>query len=470
MRRLTALVLAACVGGAACYQDDSPTGGGPQQKTRVLLTDAPFPFDSVQSVNIYIVKIEATKSTDTSGGAGTEPWETIVAPHQAFDLLSLQQGLTAVVGEGTLSAGQYLAVRMIVNTDSSSIKWKDGTDAQVNWQNFTGTPEMMLYALVESPVDVPQQGADIVLDFDLGRSFLYDFFGTKEFTLQHWLRAVNAAATGAISGTVTSSYTGSSQPIKNANVAVYDQNSFSAYLVATGHTNDQGFYKVAFLRPGTYFVEIQQPNYPFLATVTTFDVQVSAGGTATLSVSLPEAGGGGPYVQLSGPSSVGVGGTIALQVAVGDANGMPIDPPVFTAATPDTGVVDLIDSSYVATIFVYGKTQGQARVIASSNGMSDTAYIDVVGAPLPVGSVTITPPSATFTVGDSAGFYAQPRDSAGQPLYNRAVSWSVLGDSGVLESHAYGQSLIVRARKAGTATVRAWSEGVTADAPVTVNP
>jgi hypothetical protein len=57
-----------------------------------------------------------------------------------------------------------------------------------------------------------------VIDFDLGRSFLYDYYGTKEFTLVPWLRAVNSEATGTLRGSVTSSYTGQSQPIPNANV------------------------------------------------------------------------------------------------------------------------------------------------------------------------------------------------------------------------------------------------------------
>lgn len=467
MTRVTALLLAtSLVAGAACYQDDTggPAGARP---SRVLLTDAPFPFDSVQSVNLYIVKIQATKSTDTSGGAGSEPWETIVAPHRAFNLLALQQGLTAVVGEGALPAGRYLAVRMIVNTDSSSIIWSNGTPAQVNWQNFTGTPEMPLYALVESPVDVPQEGADIVLDFDLGRSFLYDFFGTKEFTLQHWLRAVNSAATGAISGTVTSGYTGSSQPIKNANVAVYDQNSFSAYLIATGHTDDQGYYKVAFLLPGTYFVEIQQPNYPFLATVTTFDVVVTAGATATLSVSLPEAGNGGAYIQISGPGSVGVGGTIRLQAAVGDANGNPVANPVVTWMTPDTGLITLADSGLEAG--VSGKAPGQARVIAMSNAMSDTAYIQVVGSSGQVATVTLIPASVTIAVGDSVPFIAQLRDSLGTPVENRPVSWFVADTSIARIESSFGTYAHIRAKKAGSTTIQATSDGKVGTASITVN-
>ena len=120
-------------------------------------------------------------------------------------------------------------------------------------------------------------------------------------------------------------------------------------------------------------------------------------------------------------------------------------------------------------IFVYGKAQGQARVIATSNGMSDTAIVQVVGVPAPVATVSVRPATATFTVGDSAGFYADLYDSVAAPIYNRPISWFVT-DSTVLRIQAYGPSLLVRALKAGNATVRATSEGKTGQAAVTVNP
>ena len=72
---------------------------------------------------------------------------------------------------------------------------------------------------------MPTDGADIVIDFDVGRSFLYNFRGTNEFTLAPQLRAINSAATGSIAGTVTSDYTGQTRPIVNANVTVCGGNS-----------------------------------------------------------------------------------------------------------------------------------------------------------------------------------------------------------------------------------------------------
>src|SRR2546429_9907129 len=80
----------------------------------VRLTDAPFPYDSLHSVNIYVVRIEAEADTaDTSGGG---QWTVITEPRKTFDLLALQQGATAILGQGEMPAGQYRAVRMTIDT------------------------------------------------------------------------------------------------------------------------------------------------------------------------------------------------------------------------------------------------------------------------------------------------------------------------------------------------------------------
>jgi hypothetical protein len=67
-----------------------------------LLTDDPFPFDSVSSVSIYVTRIEASAQFDTIGAAS---WVEIAAPKKIFDLLTLQQGATAFVGEGRSTRG-----------------------------------------------------------------------------------------------------------------------------------------------------------------------------------------------------------------------------------------------------------------------------------------------------------------------------------------------------------------------------
>jgi hypothetical protein len=460
MPLLTTALLA--VGG--CYQDDtSPSAPNSAKPTaKVLLTDAPFPYDSVSSVNLHIVRIEASHQPDTSGGGN---WVLVTEPRKAFDLLELQQGTTTLVGEGELPAGQYRAIRMMIDTGLSSIIWSGGAQRVVNWQTYS-----QLYALVESPVEVPTEGAEIVIDFDVGRSFLYAFYGRDDFTFSPHLRAINSAAAGAIAGTVTADYGGSPAPVKNASVTVCASDQCappdSGYAVTTGRSDDTGHYKIAFIRAGTYSVRIE-PDYPFLAPVVTHNVQVTRGATTALSVLLPQAGSGGAYIRISGPTSVGVGGTITLIAAVGDAAGSPVAHPALTW-TSGAGIATVTGTN--DTAYVTGQQPGGTWITASSpDAPSDSHWIDVVSSTAPVATVTVIPGSETLAVGqDSVLFHAELRDSVGT-LVNRPVSWFATDSSVFIIQSSAGLWATVRTRGTGTAFIRASSEGKTGQASITVH-
>jgi len=453
--------------GVACYQDDVLHPAPSIAPTKILLTDDPFPFDSVSSVNIYVTRIEASAQFDTIGAAS---WVEIAAPKKTFDLLTLQQGATAFVGEGTINAGQYAAIRMTIDVDKSSLKYLDGSDAVVHWPG-SGQGEITLYALVEEPLAVSPAGTEIVIDFDVGRSFLYRLFGNRDFVFQTWLRAVNTAATGAIEGNVTRGDGAVPQPVQNANVTVYDGESFSPYVVATGRTDAQGHYKIAFLRAGTYFVTFEEPDIPALAPIMVPIVTVTAGVVTPLSAVLELAGAGGEFLRVSGPSSVGVGGTIVLRAAVGDS-GAPLPSPTISWFSRDTSIAMLLDSSYGDTLqFVLGRQEGSVWIVAQSGALSDSAWIQVLAQSSgnPVASVTVTPPSLTLVVGDSSFLHAELRDSAGNVLINRPISWYPADSSGVVDLLVtVGPTAVLKARVSGSTTIRAVSEGKTGSATVTV--
>lgn len=468
---VAALVLAGAIG-LACYQDDvvRPLGVAP---TRVLLTDDPFPFDSVASVNVFVSRVEANSQFDTTADGN---WVEISAPNTSFNLLTLQQGATAFVGEGTLDAGRYAAIRMTIDVDKSSIRYLDGSDAVVHWP-YPGTGEIPLYAQVEEPLAVSGTGAEIVIDFDVGRSFLYKPFGIREFYLIPALRAVNSAAVGAIAGTVTAPDTAGSSPmpVRNANVTVYwgfAASPTEAAVSATGRTDAQGRYKVAFLAPGTYTVRVEQPDLPWLAAVTTPDVPVTVGDTTRLSVDLPPAGSGGTYLHITGPTSVYVGGTAAFRAAVGDASGTPLADAVISWFSRDDSTAMVLDSSYADTIgFVLGLREGSTWIVATSGALADSLPLGVVAAPSanPVASVTVTPATLNLVVGDSTFLQATLRDSTGAELTGRQIYWYPADSSGVVDLLlSVGPTAVLKARRSGTTSIRAVSEGKSGSATVTV--
>ena len=150
---------------AAC--NDGPVTAAPRGNvTRTLLTDAPFPFHRVARVDIYIVSVSASLSADTSAGGGA--FVTLATPRRRVNLLALQNGVTDELGAVTIPAGAISAVRMVIDTDSSSMTLQNGqvltgrSTPGIQWQSSAGRPT--LNALIHEQILVPDSGAVIVIE------------------------------------------------------------------------------------------------------------------------------------------------------------------------------------------------------------------------------------------------------------------------------------------------------------------
>lgn len=189
MKSLTLTALAAWLLLAwSCSTDRSPSAPGSSMvRTEVRLTDAPLADASVKSVNVYIDHIDASATADTGGSADSQPWTVLVAPHQRYDLLTLQGGSTALLGTTPLSPAQYRAIRVVLDTDSSGILRSDGTPAVVHW-GVAG--KISVSVLVEAPVQISGETAQILLDFNVGNSFVPDPTDASAFLFFPWIRAV----------------------------------------------------------------------------------------------------------------------------------------------------------------------------------------------------------------------------------------------------------------------------------------
>ena len=244
-----ALAVAGAVALAAC--DSSETGpGGPSGagKTAVFLTDAPFPFDRIARVDIHISEIGLSPQADTS--QGPPGWITVAEPDRTFNLLDLQNGTTALLGEADVPPGQYRAVRVTFDPDRSGMTDTEGGHPPINWQSKGETPT--LFGLVEEPMAIDENGEDIVIDFDVGRSFLADGDG---FLFIPFLRAITNAGSGSIEGTLVHAEGGA--PITLAAIGVHyasDSSSVLGPLIATSRSDASGEFKASFLRPGRYAV------------------------------------------------------------------------------------------------------------------------------------------------------------------------------------------------------------------------
>jgi hypothetical protein len=160
------------------------------------------------------------------------------------------------------------------------------------------------------------------------------------------------------------------------------------------------------------------------------------------------------------PGSLGltVGQTAQLTATPRDAAGNALSGRAITwaSAAPDLAAVD-------STGLVTAAAVGTTTVTATSEGQSGTAPVAV--SPVPVATVSVTPPSLDLIVGETGQLTATPRDAAGNPLSDRVVTWA----SDPVAVAAVNGSGLVTAMAAGTATVTATSEGHGGMATVKVN-
>ena len=377
MSRLSLALLAVAMVAAACYQDDATAGLNADRSARaqVLLTDDPFPFDSVQSVQVYVVSIAVSTHPDTGTSADSMHWVTVAAPHRQIDLLTLQQGLTDSLGAGPVTADQYKAVLVTINVDSSGgIRFKNGSQAIVRWN---GSGQESYGVFVQAPITVPDTGAVIVIDFDVGRSFVYDQRGDGAFDFFPAIRAVNRGATGDIAGTVThDASTGSVGPVADATVSAWGGGPNNWYILSTGKTDAAGHYRLAYLLPGTYIVGVEPPSGSNFGSALDSNVAVNKGFQTTHNVTLSVFQGD---VMIQGASSMLVNHTNRLEAFVITPQHQQDTSAAVVWQNLDTsvlGLVTYVDSTHISR--VTSKAVGTGRIVATSGGLADTLVIHVV--------------------------------------------------------------------------------------------
>jgi uncharacterized protein YjdB len=177
-------------------------------------------------------------------------------------------------------------------------------------------------------------------------------------------------------------------------------------------------------------------------------------GTAAITVTLMPVAS----VTVSPASaSVRVGNTQQLSAVTKDAAGNTLTGRVVTWSSSNTAVATVNSSGLVTAVAV-----GSATITATSEGKSGTAAITVT--PVPVATVTVSPASASIRVGSTQQLSAVTKDSAGNTLTGRVVTWASSNTAVATVS----SSGLVTGKVAGSATITATSEGKNGTAAITV--
>jgi hypothetical protein len=299
----------------ACSDTSAPAGTG---RLTVSLTDAPFPYDQVARADMFVVRIDAQMGESSEADAAsigdnaaaltnTDPrsgWVTVATPNQSFNLLNLQHGVSASLGQITLPTGTYRSFRLVLDTRQSTVTLTDGTVLSgsstpgIVWPSagLTGIKVQLVQT-----ISIAAAGTAMMLDFDLGRSFALRGSTIRQGLLfSPVIRAtahiVNSAPTvGTLAGTVTcGSEDGPGTPVVSGSIEVLksgtDINDLSpANVVAMSSTDDAGGFRMENLAPGDYSVRAMRPDGSASCANATLvpGVVVSSGATWNIQVLLP---------------------------------------------------------------------------------------------------------------------------------------------------------------------------------------
>lgn len=158
-------------------------------------------------------------------------------------------------------------------------------------------------------------------------------------------------------------------------------------------------------------------------------------------------------------ATIQAGASTQLTATTKDANGNTLTGRTVTWSSSNPGAA-VVDQNGKVT----GVAPGTATITATSEGKSGTAQITVTSPP--VGSVTVTPGSASIPVYRTVQLDAKTLDAAGHPLEGRMVTWSSSADQIATTS----SSGLVTGIAAGSAVITALAEGQAGTANITVTP
>lgn len=133
-----------------------------------------------------------------------------------------------------------------------------------------------------------------------------------------------------------------------------------------------------------------------------------------------------------------------------------------TWSVDDNALASVSDAGLVTTVWHSGTVIRQVRVIASAEGVADTARITL--GPATVTSVEVTPDSTYLRIGTDLQMSATVRDAVDRTLHERSVTWAT-ADSSVARVSTTG---VVTANSPGVALITASTDGAADTATVVV--
>lgn len=357
----SATFLAACGGGGGSGSS------GDSGTLKVSMTDAP----SCGYDNVWVTVIKVRVHRSDTAGEGESGWsEVLVDPANSgrrIDLLELQNGVLADLGQTALPAGQYSQVRLVLADNEDVANANQIVLSAGKGRVLLDTPSAQQSGLkLKHKFEVqPNTQADLVLDFDACRSIV-KAGNSGKFILKPVI-AVMPILTGTITGVV-------------------DTAAALAGATASLQRFDLGTGVVTVLRA----------------------TSVRADGTWTLSpVPVSPSPGAGYNLVLGSP---GYASVVYTNVPVSTATSTVVPDAILTASAQRliSGAVSPVTAENAAVqalqrvVDNVGETSDLLVQSAFANADATTGTYEVS---VPQGATKVVPFGGSGTVGDNAGIY-----------------------------------------------------------------
>ncbi|MEA3478244.1 MAG: DUF4382 domain-containing protein [Bacteroidota bacterium] len=231
----------------------------------IKLTDAPFPFDTIDAAIVNITKVEIRKVSE--GDEDGNPFISLPIEASEFNLLELRNGITADLVDVEIDPGNYNLIRVYVEDARLSIKQGETYDMKVPSGSQTG-----IKIFVEPELHVSSElTTDVLLDFSIEKSFIlkgnmFTPAGIKGFNFKPVIRAVNITTAGTLEGLVTDT---SSVLLEDASVyIIQDEDTINSASTV------EGYYALPGIPAGLYTLSSTKEGFD---TVTFEGVEVIEG-------------------------------------------------------------------------------------------------------------------------------------------------------------------------------------------------
>jgi hypothetical protein len=297
------LTLAACGGGGS-----ASSGGG---KLQMSLTDAPA--CGYSAVNVTIAKLSVNQSSNAS--ATDSGWVDIPITPQRIDLLTLQNGVLATLGQTPLAPGKYTQMRLLLADNASAAAGQPIPNSVVptgGSETALTTPSGQQTGLkLNVDIDIAaDKAADFVIDFNACKSIV-SAGASGRYLLKPVLRVTPNYISG-VKGTVDASIaSGAGTAVMLEQPGTPTQ---APVVVKATAPDSSGNFVLGPVAPGTYHLVVSSNGH---ATAVVTGVMVQSGATTTVDGAInPPSSAAGTIGGLVATGTTPVDASLAMTQAL----------------------------------------------------------------------------------------------------------------------------------------------------------